>query len=231
MNGAIFVDTNTAFTGQEIYEKLKEEILTLKIIPGEKISENDICERFNVSRTPVRSAFQRLNADGLLTIEPYKSTSASLLDLGQIEQLIYMRYAIESMVLRDFLQIADPMTMEKIRYRLRQQEVLLSGPFVAEDFYVLDAKLHSIWFSKTKKEGLWQYIQSSQANYTRFRMLDIVAVKNFQQILTEHLELFAAIETKNIPVIENIIKQHVYGGINRLGAKINTEFSCYFLPH
>lgn len=224
------LDTNTAFTGQEIYEKLKEEILTLKIRPGEKISENDICERFSVSRTPVRTAFQRLDTDGLLTIEPYKSTYASLLDLEQIEQLIYMRYAIESMVLRDFLLNIDLMTMEKIRYRLRQQEVLLSGNFEAEDFYILDSKLHSIWFSHTKKDGLWQYIQGAQANYTRFRMLDIVAVKNFRQILDEHLELFAAIEAKNITVIEAIVKKHVYGGINRLGEKLTTEFTSYFLP-
>lgn len=225
------MDTNISFTGQKIYENLKEEILTLKIRPGEKISENDICERFNVSRTPVRTAFQRLNNDGLLTIEPYKTTYASLLNLEQIKQLIYMRYAIESMVLRDFLAVMEPMTIEKIRYRLRQQEVLLSGNFEAEEFYILDAKLHSIWFHQTKKDGLWQYIQGAQANYTRFRMLDMVAVKNFRQILDEHLELFTAIENKDSSSLDAIVKKHVYGGINRLGEKLTTEFTGYFLPH
>lgn len=218
-----------SYASQDIYRILKEEILNLKILPGEKISENDICDRFGVSRTPVRSAFQRLDTEGLITVAPYKSTFASLLDFEQIEQMIYMRYAIESAVLKDFIEVVDPMTIEKIRYRIRQQEVLIGSEFTPEQFYEFDSKMHNIWFAFMHKEGLWDFIQRAQVDYTRFRMLDIVAVKNFKQIISEHYELFEFICKKDTISAEGMVKRHLYGGVSRLGERIYTEFTDYFI--
>ena len=92
-------------SSEYMYQVLKNEILTLEIKPGEPMSENDLCKRFGVSRTPVRSALQRLLDAGLVTIVPYKGTTASLLNFEEIRQLIYMRVAVESMVLRDFIDV------------------------------------------------------------------------------------------------------------------------------
>lgn len=44
----------------ELYHILEDEICTLKILPGEALSENQLCKRFGVSRTPIRSVLQRL---------------------------------------------------------------------------------------------------------------------------------------------------------------------------
>ena len=44
--------------GEQVFETLKREILDLKLEPGRMISENEICERFGVSRTPVRDALR-----------------------------------------------------------------------------------------------------------------------------------------------------------------------------
>ena len=51
--------------GELVYETLKQEILDLRLKPGQMISENDICERFGVSRTPVRDALRLLQEQGL----------------------------------------------------------------------------------------------------------------------------------------------------------------------
>lgn len=223
------MDTNSANTSGSVYETLKEELLNLTIKPGETLSENEVCARFCVSRTPVRTAFQRLKDEGLLTIEPYKSTYASLLDFDNIQQLIYLRVAVETAVLRDLIEQVDPMTIEKIRYNLRRQAVLLSGSFTPENFYEIDSRLHEIWFRYLKKEILWQTIQRAQVNYTRFRMLDIVEAQRFDVIYREHLELFEAIVSKDIPRMEKIIRVHLYGGINRLENRIEKEFADYFV--
>ena len=98
-------------SSEYMYQVLKNEILTLEIKPGEPMSENDLCKRFGVSRTPVRSALQRLRDAGLVTIVPYKGTTASLLNFEEIRQLIYMRVAVESMVLRDFIDVCTPILL------------------------------------------------------------------------------------------------------------------------
>ena len=69
------------------------------------ISENEICERFGVSRTPVRDALRLLQEQGFVETVPYRGTYVTLLSLDNIKQMIYMRVAVETMVLRDFLKV------------------------------------------------------------------------------------------------------------------------------
>ena len=214
---------------KSIYSVLKEEILNLTIKPGQQLSESETCARFNASRTPVRAAFQRLKDAGLLTIVPYKSTVASLLDFDQIEQSIYMRVAVESMVVRDMIREYDPFVIEKIKAAIHRQEVLLQSVEVdSHDFYALDSALHGIWFSYVHKDSLWKLIQRMQVHYMRFRMLDIVAVQNYQEIFEEHVAMLQAICDKDTDVIEPLMRRHLYGGIKRLGERISTEFADYF---
>ena len=51
---------DTGLSVDEIYQILEGEIVSLEIKPGEMLSENTLCKRFSISRTPVRSALQRL---------------------------------------------------------------------------------------------------------------------------------------------------------------------------
>lgn len=214
---------------ETIYQTLRRELLSLVIKPGQPLAENEVCARFGVSRTPVRTAFQRLQAEGLLNIEPYKSTRASLLDFDDIEQRIYLRVAVESAVLRDALGSLDRLTEEKIRYNLRRQAVLLAGSFAPQDFYRVDSGLHAIWFHFLHKDSLWQTIQQFEVNYTRFRMLDIVAEQSFPAIYEEHLGLFRAIQARDFMGLQPLLEQHLYGGINRLRSRIAEEFGDYFV--
>ena len=46
--------------GDYVFESLKKDILNLTLKPGQPISENEICTRFDVSRTPVREAYNPL---------------------------------------------------------------------------------------------------------------------------------------------------------------------------
>jgi DNA-binding GntR family transcriptional regulator len=213
-----------------VYRTLKEEIINLSIPPGTVISENTICERFSVSRTPVRTAFQRLSDQKYIKIIPYKETKVTLINLHQIKQMIYMRIAIESKVVRDFINTWNPMEIEKLRYFLRKQIVLLGTDFAPHEFYTEDSAFHRIWYSAIDMEFLWRKIQHAQVHYTRFRMLDIVGVRDFNGIVQEHEELFSIIENKKEKDVEPFFTHHLNGGIRRLGSRIYTEYSGYFEP-
>ena len=63
--------------GDSVYEQLLEEILTLQYLPGEKLSEILLAEKYGVSRAPVRNALGRLEQDGLVRIKPQSGTIVS----------------------------------------------------------------------------------------------------------------------------------------------------------
>ena len=107
-------EKNYKSRGEMVGETLKQEILDLRLKPGQMISENDVCDRFGVSRTPVREALRLLQEQGFVETVPYRGTYVTLLSLDNIKQMIYMRVAVETMVLRDFIAVQSPMVMEDI---------------------------------------------------------------------------------------------------------------------
>jgi len=213
-----------------IYETLRKEIVELVIPPGTSITEHEICERFSVSRTPVRTAFQRLSDRKFIKIIPHKETRVTLIDLNQIRQLIYMRIAIETKITRDFIERWDPLQVEKLRYFLRKQTVLLQTDFSPQEFYAEDSAFHQVLFKAVDMEFLWRKIQHAEIHYTRFRMLDIVGVRDFGAIVREHEDLFSLIEKKNKDEVEPFFIWHLNGGIRRLGNRIHSEYAGYFEP-
>lgn len=215
--------------GDYVFDTLKKDILSLELKPGQSISENEICTRFDVSRTPVREALRRLQEQGFVNTVPYSGTYVTLLNLDDIRQMIYMRVAVELMVMRDFMGIATPLLFEEIRHQIRCQELLIREPgFEPEQFYRMDEQLHMIWFSATGRVKLWDFIQAQQLHYTRFRMLDFVTETDFTRIIKEHTHLLELLEQKDEKGLEEALKKHLYISMTRMKYAIEVEYKDYF---
>ena len=85
----------------DIYETLRGMINELEIIPGSRITEMQLAEYFNVSRTPVRAALQKLENEDLLTIKPKQGCFIRNIDLKKISQYYDVRVTLENMVLTE----------------------------------------------------------------------------------------------------------------------------------
>jgi DNA-binding GntR family transcriptional regulator len=212
-----------------VFETLKQEMLDLKLEPGRLLSENEICERFGVSRTPVRDALRLLQEQGFVETVPYRGIHVTLLSLNNIKQMIYMRVAVETMVLRDFLKVQTPMVIEDIRHAIAQQKALICETgFEPEEFYHLDATMHSIWFTAVKRQKLWDMLQAQQLHYTRFRMLDFITETDFMRIISEHEKLFGLIVEKKEKELEEVLKDHLYYSMKRMRHSIEVDYKDYF---
>lgn len=210
-----------------IYDTLRDEILSLVLKPGDDMAENIICERFSSSRTPVRTAIQRLSDAGLVDIAPYQYTKVSLIDFNIARQMIFLRSVVETKILKALMKQADAFMIEDLEHIIRKQEILLSSNFEAPAFYALDTAFHSYFFSKTDNSYIWSMLQNN-VHYTRLRMLDIVEVKDFISIVDEHKTMLAMIRQKNEKDAEGIITVHLEGGIRRIRERSNGCYSGYF---
>ena len=212
-----------------VYESLKSDILDLHLKPGQLLKESEICEKFGVSRTPVRDAIRLLQEQGFVKNVPYQGVFVTLLSLDYIKQMIYMRVAVETSVIRDFSMTASELVLEDVRYLIRKQEAVLQEPgFVPEQFHRLDSQMHAIWFEATKRTVLWDVLQKQDLYYTRFRMLDITTETDFSRIIKEHKELLACIEKKDFKGIEEVLKEHLYYSMKRMRHQIDVEYREYF---
>ena len=166
---------------------------------------------------------------GFVETVPYRGTYVTLLSLDNIKQMIYMRVAVETMVLRDFLKVQNPMTLEEIRHAIAMQKALIQTPgFEPEQFYHMDAELHSIWFGAVRRQKLWDMLQAQQLHYTRFRMLDFTTETDFTRITGEHEEIFRLICEKDEKGLEKALKDHLYFSMKRMRHAIEVDYKDYF---
>lgn len=218
-----------------IYEQLAQDILLLRIKPGEVISESQLCERFEVSRTPIRGVLQRLAQADLVDIVPRKGTRVTRIDYRIVDQMIYQRMAVEGMVLRDYIRSSGPLDAEIVRKSLTDLTAnydtgMKDGNFDPERFRDQDLQMHEIWFQKMHRELLWDNIRKTQSSYSRFCMLDMLETQNYEHVIREHGLLLQVIEEKNEAAIEALLSRHLYGGVRRLGTRVFQDFRDFFIP-
>lgn len=220
----------------QIYQTLTDEIIGFVHKPGDNLSENHLCQRFSLSRTPVRSVLQRLQENGLVQIVPRKGSIVTRLDYDIVNQFIYERVAVETMVLRDFIIGCTPSDVEHVRHAYNQLraigEIAYTDParFEADRFLTEDLKMHEIWFRATNNRFLWERLSGMQASYTRFCTLDIIEGNNVSDVLSDHEKMLRLIEERRIEDIEPLMRSHLYGGVRRLGGLVFTKYANYFNP-
>ncbi|GHC25291.1 MULTISPECIES: GntR family transcriptional regulator [Gemmobacter] len=98
----------------DIYEMVRKEITTGTLRVGDRVTEVDLAERFGVSRTPVRDAISRLEADGLLTNEPRRGLVVSVLSHQQSVELYFMREILEGAAARLAAQSASDIELSML---------------------------------------------------------------------------------------------------------------------
>ena len=83
-------------TGQTAYQTVFDAIAAGRIKPGERLRETDLAETIGLSRTPVREAIRRLEAEGLVTHEPRIGAVVKTLTQQEIVELYEMRIVLET---------------------------------------------------------------------------------------------------------------------------------------
>jgi DNA-binding GntR family transcriptional regulator len=102
--------------GETAYARLKEEIATGKMMPGSRVREVEIADRLGVSRTPVREALRRLEADGLVTHAPHMGAVVATLDHSAVIELYAMREILEGTAARFAARHASEVEIQDLAY-------------------------------------------------------------------------------------------------------------------
>ncbi|AJY48173.1 transcriptional regulator [Martelella endophytica] len=81
---------------EQVYYRLRGEILSCKLEPGLEISEAELAERFEVSKTPVREALATLRQEGLVRTFPRRGYQITPITFGDMNELFDLRTMLEA---------------------------------------------------------------------------------------------------------------------------------------
>ena len=88
--------TERTSRAEEVYEQLKRDVAEFRLVPGDRFTEQSLCERLDVSRTPVRQALTRLQQEGYVEVLYRSGWRVLPFDFEQFEQLYDLRMVLET---------------------------------------------------------------------------------------------------------------------------------------
>lgn len=179
-------------TVDDIFDYLHEEIATLRMKPGDRISEAEIAARFNVSRQPVRDAFSRLANLDLLLIRPQRATEVRRFSMREIEKSRFVRSSIEKEVLRRAADKCTDAGAAKLDKVLTKQEVASAAGDV-EGFGKLDYTFHRMLCGIAETDYAFDVILEEKAKIDRLCMLGLEKEQRLPVLLADHKAIASAV--------------------------------------
>ena len=203
------------YTKEHIYDVLLEDIVSLRYKPNEFIKENELAERFRMSRTPVREVIKRLALEGYIKITPRHGNAVTRIDIQHVRQMMQLRIVLESKVL-SILTNTDDLNTLHLHNLLDEQALLIAGGDLSDDFWHSDNLFHKAIFELADRGIWWQLLERFEPHYMRYRKLDISDSNKVELLFVHHKNILRIIEEKRLIEIEDILKSHIYCCIDRI---------------
>lgn len=191
-----------------VYEELKRNIMSMKLEPGQTMSTQEIATKLNVSRTPVREAFLRLQSEGLVEMIPQRETMVSKISLKRVEQEKFIRECLEMGVIRKFMDKSGCEVEENMAELIQlQKKCGEEKDFVG--FLEADDQFHKVLFDATGQEMAWETIASRNGHYNRLRILYVQRDTEMQESIEQHHKIATLLESGSREEAARALSYHV----------------------
>ena len=191
-----------------VYDELKKNIISLHLAPGTVISTQEMATKLNVSRTPVREAFLRLQSEDLVETIPQKETIVSRINLKRVEQERFLREALEIAAIPYFLEHCSGEVLEKLRKNVkRQREFCFRKDYVG--FVAQDNEFHRLIFEVADQQLSWNVIMNNNGHYNRIRTLTVQNEETLESSVCQHEYMIEMMQLRQADKLCDEFKNHV----------------------
>jgi DNA-binding GntR family transcriptional regulator len=193
---------------QIIHETLRREILLGSLELGRQLRQDEIAQRFEVSRIPVREALKSLAAEGLVELRPHQKAVVRKYSAVEIEDIFLIRSLLEPKAgamactrLRD----AD---LGSLRTLLQQMSEVGNPPDFVR-YLELNREFHMTIYRASGSQALSQLLEHFIDQSARFIHLYLRATDTLAKAAIEHEEIYRACQQREPDILERVILDHV----------------------
>ena len=213
-------------TTDVVFDQLYDEIVSLRLLPGTKLSEADVARRFGVSRQPVRDAFSRLGNLELLLIRPQKATEVRGFSMRHIANARFVRLAVELEVIRHACSVWDETRAGKLEQNLLQQQLAVDTN--QEDmFHALDYQFHKMICELGERSLAFETIEECKRKIDRLCVLSFGRENESATLLEDHRKLADALKRGASNEAADIARLHL-GRLDETISYIHQTHAEYF---
>jgi DNA-binding GntR family transcriptional regulator len=191
-----------------IVVKLREDIVSGRLRPNQRLVESDLAQGMKISRTPVREALKLLETQGYLSRLPSGRLIVTDHSPSQIRNLYEVREALETMALKLACQRATEEEIEQAgELHGRMLEVIRQRN--VNQFIEMNSAFHNKLFSMCGNEQLWSLLQTYRDQYFDRRLVRVFNASDWRAMPGQHQKLLDAVRRRDLRLAEKAVRQHI----------------------
>lgn len=217
-------ENGAASLSRVAYEKLRDEIVTLRRAPGEPLSEAALIRELGVGRTPIREALQRLACEGLVTIRPRRGSFVASLGLGDLQQIFEVRLELEGYAAALAAERATAQDIAAMQAALtpfvHSLETGIRNPNSPQAQIEIDREFHRALAHATHNKYLEQSLARLYNLNLRLWYLALNKLDSMEDALQQHVIVLQAIQARDGETAKAAMQKHIAEFQTRIRAVI-----------
>ncbi|GAB3245953.1 GntR family transcriptional regulator [Nocardioides dilutus] len=192
----------------EVFDRLHERIITGDLAPGDRVDSTEIAGSLGVSRTPVREAILRLDAQGLVERQPYRGVVVTAVDEAAAEEVAALRIHLETLAVRAAVPRLQAADLARMRDLHRELETVIAGPDAQRGFAELNREFHLTLYRAAGSPTLVRLLSELSGRAERMRLhFDV----RQGRALDDHAGILAACGAGDVEEAVAATREHILG--------------------
>ena len=203
-----------------IVATLKERIIHWQYPPEHRLTETELCQKFGVSRSPVREALRTLATDGFVKKMPNRGYAVKQYNLREIEELYEVRLALELFVVECLAKRGTPKKDDMDALKRTWTGLLNGSTKKDEELARLDTLFHETLAHAAGNKSLLRQLRAINERLLLFRMIDFGRAHRAESTCHQHLEILKRIAAKDISGARKAMQRNIEEGQDNVHAAI-----------
>lgn len=198
-------------------ERIRNEILSGRLAPGDKIPQEQVAMQLGISRVPVREALSRLEAEGVVTLRPHVGFVVTKLTLEELEEMYATREIIEGQAIK----LATERISDEEVARLEATVVELHQAAEAGDlarWLSLDREFHLQSYNPCGLRQLLRVISDFWNATQGYRRAYATLTGSMDVAMAAHSQILQAVQRRDACEAERVVREHIRETVRRIVA-------------
>lgn len=193
---------------EQIYWMIRDDIVRLRMKPGEPIAEKALCAQYAVSRTPVREALKRLVDEDLVDVYPHSGTYVSRISFAVAQEGYVIRRALEVEGVRRAASFATTADISRLARMIAGMREILRRNTLG-DYLQADDAFHNAIVDMSRCPRMWKFINLAKVHLDRLRQLSAPVPGHLAMVTDQHEAIVRALEDNSSDRAELAMKVHL----------------------
>jgi DNA-binding GntR family transcriptional regulator len=193
---------------EEAVDRLRDQIVQGRLVPGERLNERLLCEQLGISRTPLREAIKLLATEGLVALLPNRGAVVSAVDPDRIAEALTVMGALEALAGELACKHASGEAIGAIR-TLHDEMLAMHAKGDLAGYFRYNQLIHMGIVEASGNPVLANTYRQLNANVKRARYMANLSRERWDAAVAEHEQIIRALERRDAAALRALLADHL----------------------